>query len=178
MECRTLPQCNRGKGSVKGNKLNCAAMSLDCFCVCKKKATPTECNGSNCPHGEFFHLQCLNYKRRPNNRVNWKCNRCKTGTEIKTTMILSSSSKPICPISSTVRNHQSALETPQTHSAAPKLQSFKVDNGSDSDINDGSCSGDVEFVKKAFAKTNKYAALSALRNTDYELILSPTGWLT
>lgn len=43
---------------------------------------------------------------------------------------------------------------------------------------DGSCSDDVEFVKEAFAKTNKYAALSALSNTDNDPILSPTGWLT
>lgn len=43
---------------------------------------------------------------------------------------------------------------------------------------DGSRSDDVEFVKEAFAKTNKYAALSALSNTGNDPILSPTGWLT
>lgn len=90
------------------------------------------------PHGKFFHLQCLKYKCRPNNSVNWKGDRCKTGRGRKKTTRLSSSGKLISHISSPVQNHQSAIATPQTNSAAPKLQSFKVDIDSDSKISYGS----------------------------------------
>ena len=58
--------------------------------------------------------------------------------EVEKKLRLSSSGKLISRISSPVQNHQSAIATPQTNSAAPKLQSFKVDNDSDSKISYGS----------------------------------------
>ena len=120
--CRTLPRCKRGKGSVKGNKPNCAAL-------CLQERKPHQliafwsAMGQTVPMGSSSACNAWTTSVDPiilmlNNSVNWKCDRCKIGTEVKTTMRLSSSGKPIC----LVQNHQSTMATPQTNSAAPKLQ--------------------------------------------------------
>ena len=97
----------------------------------------------------------------------------------KTIYAAINSGNPMCPASSHVQNRPPAIiAINQTSSAAPRLQSFKVDNDSDSDAGDGNCLDDVEFLKQDFVKTNKNASLPALSNTDYDLNLSPTGWLT
>ena len=113
-------------------------MSLDSICVCKNKATPTyghlECNG---PLGSSSTCSAWSTSADPIIVLIGRAIDARQ-TEVKTVMRLSRSGKPIYCISSPVQNHQSAIETPQTNSTAPKLLSFKVDNDSDSEISDGS----------------------------------------
>ena len=59
------------------------ALKLDTVCTCEQKALRTdtflECHGDICQNRKFFHLQCLHYKRMPNNaRTTWKFPACKS----------------------------------------------------------------------------------------------------
>ena len=59
------------------------ALKLDTVGTCKQKAlradTLLECHSDICQNGKFFHLQCLHYKRMPNNaRTTWKFPACKS----------------------------------------------------------------------------------------------------
>ena len=51
------------------------------ICVCNQKATQSdkliECHNNPCINGKFFHLSCMNYKRKPNNaKTIWICPDC------------------------------------------------------------------------------------------------------
>lgn len=65
--------------------------------MCNKKAVADdrllECQEPKCKNGKFFHLNCLNYKRRPNNSSSWRCNKCKSVPGNKQ----SDSSQPLTP---------------------------------------------------------------------------------
>lgn len=58
-----------------------SAMSYDFICVCRSKSTESEkllqCHDESCENGRFFHLDCLKYKRMPNNsQTTWICPSC------------------------------------------------------------------------------------------------------
>ena len=63
------------------------AMSYDFICVCKSKLGQSEkllqchnesCYNESCENGRFFHLNCLKYKRMPNNgQTTWICPSCR-----------------------------------------------------------------------------------------------------
>ena len=83
--CRKLPKFIR---SAKGTKKPACpsfleeALLLDTICLCKVKANKgnklLKCHGNSCSSGKFFHLNCLFYKRCPNNyKLSWLCNDCK-----------------------------------------------------------------------------------------------------
>ena len=112
-------------------------MSLDSICICKNKATPTdrhlECNG---PMGSSSTCSAWSTSADPIIVLIGRAIDARQAEVEKPR--LSSSGKLISRISSPVQNQQSAIATPQTNSAAPKLQSFKVDNDSDSKISYGS----------------------------------------
>ena len=58
------------------------AVKLDtAICVCNQKATAIdkliECHNDRCMNGKFFHLSCMNCKRKPNNaKTTWICPNC------------------------------------------------------------------------------------------------------
>ena len=58
------------------------AVKLDtAICVCNQKVTANdkliECHNNPCMNGKFFHLPCMNYKRKPNNaKTTWICPNC------------------------------------------------------------------------------------------------------
>ena len=58
------------------------AVKLDtAICICNQKATTSdkliECHNNPCMNGKFFHLTCMNYKRKPNNaKTTWICPNC------------------------------------------------------------------------------------------------------
>ena len=58
------------------------AVKLDtAICICNQKATTSdkriECHNNPCMNGMFFHLTCMNYKRKPNNaKTTWICPNC------------------------------------------------------------------------------------------------------
>ena len=46
-----------------------------------------ECHNNPCMNGQFFHLTCMNYKRKPNNaKTTWNCPNCSAANlyDIKT----------------------------------------------------------------------------------------------
>ena len=87
--CRKLPSFIRSKKGVKksekatrGNAFVDEALSREAICICKKKACAGEkllkCHNDSCTSGTFFHLECMSYKRYPNNyKSSWTCAKCK-----------------------------------------------------------------------------------------------------
>ena len=163
--CRTLPQNKRGKGKAKKYE-NSTAMALTSICICNKKAASTdrllECKAEGCSHGKFFHLQCLGYKRRPNNSINWQCKNCKMGM---TPDIVSAQSTSV----PSVANSSSSSPV----SCSSNALSIDSDRDTDSDTD----TDKLECVKITHGTSNKEGLLAKLQSSDYDLILSPTGWL-
>lgn len=87
--CRTLSQFKRSRKATShilkkktDPDVPNLAMSLDCICMCKSKPIKSEkllqCHNESCENGRFFHLNCLNYKRMPNNsQTTWVCPSCR-----------------------------------------------------------------------------------------------------
>ena len=80
--CRLLPEfqtkkCKKtSKSALSKNQDSIDATKLDAICVCHSKPKVNErllkCRGENCQNGKFFHLNCLDYKRMPNNsKTTW-----------------------------------------------------------------------------------------------------------
>ncbi|KXJ10160.1 hypothetical protein AC249_AIPGENE21827 [Exaiptasia diaphana] len=101
--CHKTAKENQLKGQ---NETIEKALKVDSVCLCQKKALQTdrllECHNESCASGRFFHLQCLNYKRMPNNaKATWICPTCalnnvKTkGVKNKTTSEAKSSKKKL-----------------------------------------------------------------------------------
>lgn len=73
------PLCHK---NVKQQQSKCQeALKLDSICLCKKKPLQSDkllkCHSESCASGKFFHLSCLNYKRKPNNaKTTWLCPTC------------------------------------------------------------------------------------------------------
>ena len=66
-------------------KRNTEALSLETICVCNKKENVNDkllkCHNEKCSSGKFFHLECMSYKRCPNNyKTSWTCSKCKLET--------------------------------------------------------------------------------------------------
>ena len=81
------PLCHKAKGistqrpSVVDNVTQKAVDLNTAICVCNEKAKENdrliECHNSPCTNGIYFHLACMNYKRRPNNaQTTWICPDC------------------------------------------------------------------------------------------------------
>ena len=63
-------------------------MSYDFICVCKSKPSESEkllhCHNKSCENGRYFHLNCLNYKRMPNNsQTTWICPSCRKKVKVR-----------------------------------------------------------------------------------------------
>ena len=92
--CRTLPQFKRSRkaasqilNSKQNSGVSHPAMSLDCICICHSKPVKSEkllqCHNATCKNGGFFHLNCLNYKRMPNNsQTTWVCPACRKKVKV------------------------------------------------------------------------------------------------
>ena len=82
--CRLLPEFKRNaktRNAVQQDVCS-KALSLNSICICNSKPRPgdrlLECHSEDCLNGKFFHLDCLKYKRMPNNsKTTWVCNSCK-----------------------------------------------------------------------------------------------------
>ena len=58
------------------------ALALESVCICRQKAKIEEiiiqCHNPYCENGQFFHISCLGYKRKPNNsKTTWQCDKLK-----------------------------------------------------------------------------------------------------
>ena len=63
------------------------AMSYDFICMSKSKPSESEellhCHNESCEDGRFFHLNCLKYKRMPNNsQTTWICPSCRKKVKV------------------------------------------------------------------------------------------------
>ena len=163
--CSRLPQFKQRRGYSSSAKqsaqvsLNQAALQLNSICVCASKASPTdrliECHSPECSNRKFFHLACLGFKRMPNNsKTTWQCSACKkTKQQTKVTTCISYVSAPT------------------------KFTSDYCVIDSDDDVchNDDD---DVSITQVTVGVVDKQSALAKLDDSDYQTILSPTGWLT
>ena len=64
------------------------AMSYDFSCVCKSKPSESEkllhCHNESYENGRYFHLNCLNYKRMPNNsQTTWIGPSCRKKVKVR-----------------------------------------------------------------------------------------------
>lgn len=153
--CRKLPKFGHGKKGLKTHdkvpNLFEEALSMESICVCKSKANSDDkllkCHNDSCSNGKFFHLQCMSYKRYPNNyKSSWACNFCKLDSIRSTKSIkpkATNSNLPFSPSESSVHN--------------------------DHEI--------VYFGTRETEQVDKYSIISTLTNHDFDVIESSTGWL-
>ena len=76
------PEFRKRKGQNKEEVIG-KALKEECTCICNQKPQKNDnflqCQNQLRTDGKFFHLKCLNYKRRPNNiKTTWKSGKCKT----------------------------------------------------------------------------------------------------
>ena len=124
------------------------------ICVCASKASPNdriiECHSPKCGNGKFFHLACLGLKRMPNNsKTTWQYSACK-------------------------KTKQQAKAITCTSYESVPTKSTSDYSVIDSDVSDD----DVSITQVTVGVVDKQSTLAKLDESDYQTILSPTGWLT
>lgn len=176
--CRLLPEFKRNaktRNAIEQDICN-KALSLNSVCICNSKPRPgdrlLECHSEDCLNGKIFHLDCLKYKRMPNNSTStWICNSCKEkpykGNDVNI---------------STVQSGENSTSTGT--SSIPQDPCGDVDHSvddlsirdSDDDFSDSQCDSndDLEITKVCHGKT---ASLGNLTQAEYDITESPTGWL-
>lgn len=128
------------------------ALKMEMICKCGQKAKASdkliECHNATCKRGKFFHLECLGYKKRPNNsKSTWKCDFCRTK---KYDEELSCDFGDMIDISELDEN-------------IIDQEMFEDD--------------EVEVTKTTVGKAKRYEAFGSLTDHHYQLISSPSGWL-
>ena len=187
--CRLLPEfqtkkCKKtSKSALSKNQdsIDIDAMKLDAICVCHSTPKVNErflkCRSESCQNGKFFHLNCLDYKRMPNNsQTPWMCSSCKVAQTAKATT--SRSTGPTTRTSTlNIQNAAASNSGVQvTHSSQPtkrELNSTATCVSSDSSDDES----DVEITGESTGNLDKTGALGALNDSHYEIINSPSGWL-
>ena len=153
-------------------------MKLDAICVCHSKPRVNErllkCHGENGQNGKFFHLNCLDYKRMPNNsKTTWMCRSCKVAQTDKATT--SRSTGPTtCTSTLNIRIAAASNSGVQlTQSAQPTKRELNPTATCDSSDDES----EVEITGESTGNLDKTGALVALNDSHYEIINSPSGWL-
>ena len=116
------------KNASKAKPKNTAAVferagQLPSVCVCKKKAVQSErlleCHNNQCQNGQFFHLDCMHYKRMPNNAARWLCPVCKVrprqfsaNEEVLITGISTGASEKFAELSNLTDQHYRTIQSP------------------------------------------------------------------
>ena len=72
----------RASKTENTSQQNSEVMKLDSICVCGTKPSVNDkllkCHSLDGQNGKYFHLNCLDYKRMPNNcQTTWLCSSCK-----------------------------------------------------------------------------------------------------
>ena len=174
--CCRLPQFKRSKkGKEKSPEIMAKALSLNSICICQAVPQQSdkllECHSDDCQSGKFFHLTCLGYKKLPNNsKTTWKCTDCKT--------------KHAKPFHASTAVPGTCQETPvapttcfsQSHDDKPA--SYELDNAQESDHDsEEESADDIEVTMVTTSESERYRPLRNLDEQDYQLIMSPHGWL-
>ena len=107
-----------------------------------------ECHNATCKSSKIFHLECLGYKKRRNNRRStWKCNFCrieKYGEELS-------------------RDFGDMIDIDELDENIIDQEMFKDD--------------EVEVTKTTVGQAKRYEAFGSLTDYQFQLISSPSGWL-
>lgn len=152
------------------------ALSLDSFCICQAVPQQSdellECHSKDCQSGKFFHLTCLGYKKMPNNgKTTWKCTNCKKSNAKP---FHDSSAVPVStgqenPVSNTTCSSQSL-------DSEPEIIELDMYNAQDSG-SEGESADDIEVTMVTTCESERHRSLRNLDAQDYQLTMSPHGWL-
>ena len=196
--CQLLPQCKKLKKAPQKTLQNLdEALKYDSICICKAKPKVGEkkCHSTNCQNGNFFHLQCLQYKRMPNNnKTTWVCSDCKVNLASPTTCssLNTTTSSSIHDLSSVSVNHNSAttaftsridINSPTTCSSTCTTNMTTdnkpclSDDGQDSTDEFESDDDDIVLTFVGKGESDRVGSFGNLDANDHDTILSPTGWL-
>ncbi|KAK2555743.1 hypothetical protein P5673_022310 [Acropora cervicornis] len=188
--CRLLPEFKRNaktRNAIEQDICN-KAFSLNSVCICNSKPRPgdrlLECHSEDCLNGKFFHLDCLKYKRMPNNsKSTWICNSCKE-KPIKASDVNISTVQSGENITSSLT---SLIPSTTCTSSIPQDPCGDVNHSvdylsirdSDDDYSDAQCDSndDLQITKVCHGNIDKTASLGNLTQAEYAIIESPNGWL-
>lgn len=176
--CCRLPQFKRSR-KVKQNsstEMMGRALCLDSVCICQAVPQQSdkllECHSEDCQSGKFFHLTCIGYKKMPNNsKTTWKCTNCKKGNAKP---FHDSSEVPV----STGQEISVSTTTcsSESHDIEPEVIELDMYNAQDSD-SEGESADEIEVTMVTTSESERHRSLRNLDEQDYQLILSPHGWL-
>ena len=173
--CCRLPQfkCAR-KVKESFSEIIAKALSLDSICICQAVPQQSDkllkCHNENCQGGKFFHLTCLGYKKRPNNsKTTWKCTDCQKhyAKPFHDSTAVSTGTCQENPVATTTCSSQS-------HNDKPEL--YESGNAHDFDSEEESAD-DIEVTMVTTCESERHRSLRNLDEQDYQLIMSPHGWL-
>lgn len=200
--CRLLFQCKKLKRGPNKTLQNLdEALKYNSICICKAKPKAGEkllkCHSTNCQNGFFFHLQCLQYKRMPNNsKTTWVCSDCKVNLASPTTCSSyndsATTSNSIHDLSSVRLNHNSATAESTSRidinfpTTCPSTCTTNMmtnntpclsDDSKDSTDEFESDDDDILITSVGKGESNRVGSFGNLDANDHDTILSPTGWL-
>lgn len=176
--CCRLPQFKRSRKLKQNSSTEMMGRALRLDRVCNCQAVPLqsgkllECHSEDCQSGKFFHLTCIGYKKMPNNsKTTWKCTNCKKGN-----------AKP-CNDSSEVQvstGQEISVSTTtcssESHDIEPEVIELDMYNAQDSDSEEESAD-EIEVTMVTTCESETHRSLRNLNEQDYQLIMSPHGWL-
>ena len=202
--CRVLPEFKRSakaRNAVE-QSINDKALSLDSICICKSKPRSSdrllECHSKDCLNGSFFHLDCLKYKRMPNNsKTTWVCNGCKGKSQkgnnvniptVQVAPVISTQPVGISNVGSTSSTTYTSLNPQDLSSDVGSCSSAGLDDlyndadddfiSDDSDDLSNDSNDDIEITKvTSGTNIDKTASLGKLSESHYDVIKSTSGWL-
>ena len=167
--CQKNPEFKKRKVQNKDEVIG-KALKEECICICNQKSHKNDnllqCQNELCANYVlimFFHLKCLNYKRRPNNsKTTWKCGKCKTDIDIQKN-------------SDTVKvNEAEYIDDNNTDNL---VDNFDIEHISVEEFLLSDEMDDIVLTDVTEGQTNKTAPLATLTDSHFKIILSPTGWL-
>ncbi len=156
--CHRTAKIKKKKSNVKTEKVkaekDCTlerALKIAIICKCGKKAKASdkliECHSAKCSKGKFFHLECLGYKKRPNNsKSTWKCDYCR----------INKNSEEVSP-------DFGDIDINELDEDIIDKEMFEDD--------------EVQVTKVTIGQAKRYEAFGSLTDQHYQLISSPSGWL-
>ena len=188
--CRLLPEFKRNaktRNAIEQDVCN-KALSLNSICICNSKPRPgdrlIECHSEDCLNGKFFHLDCLKYKRMPNNsKSTWICNSCKEKPNKANDVnifTVQSGENITSSLTSLIPSTTCTSSIPQhPYGDVNHSVDYLSIRDIDDDYSDAQCDSndDLQITKVCHGNIDKTASLGNLTQAEYAIIESPNGWL-
>ena len=174
--CR-LPQFKRLRKVKKNSSENNGPGFISWQCLYLPSSATTiwqllECHSKDCQSGKFYHLTFLGYKKMPNNsKTTWKC------TNWKKSNAKPFHDKSAVPVSTGQENAVTTTTlSSQSHGSEPEFIELDMYSVQDSD-SEGESADDTELTMVTTCESERHRSLRNLDVQDYQLIMSPHGWL-